>query len=267
MKIEVTKGVDLYVQDWGKGKPIVFLHGWPYSHRIFEYQMMQLAKKGYRAVGIDLRGYGYSDRPWEGNDYDTWANDVGTVIKHLGLRDVTLVGYCMGGAIAVHYIAGTKDSRVAKLVLASTALPAAALLPDDRKWYDEHITGCLDDQARCIVDFAANIFNKPVSAEYTGWLVNLGKISSLYACIRGLEEMRDRDQSAEISRITIPTRIYHGVYDKVLSFSWAESLQKLIKGSTLVRFENSGHGIYYDEKDKLVDELAKFVTETLAKAA
>jgi len=121
MKMEVTKGVNLFVQDWGRGKPIVFVHGWPYGHRIFEYQMMQLAKKGYRAIGFDLRGYGYSERPWEGNDYDTWAGDIGRVIKNLNLKDVTLVGYCMGGGLAAHYWATSKDPRVTKLVLASTA--------------------------------------------------------------------------------------------------------------------------------------------------
>ena len=92
MKIEVTKGVNLFVQDWGRGKPIVFVHGWPYGHRIFEYQMMQLAKKGYRAVGIDLRGYGYSERPWEGNDYDTWAEDIGRVGLLPARGDVRYLG-------------------------------------------------------------------------------------------------------------------------------------------------------------------------------
>ncbi len=267
MKMEVSKGVNLFVQDWGRGKPIVFVHGWPYGHRIFEYQMMQLAKKGYRAIGFDLRGYGYSERPWDGNDYDTWAADVGRVIKNLDLRDVTLVGYCMGGAVAAHYWAASRDSRVTKLAFVSTALPWAASTPDDKKWYDATIRNCSDDQAKCTWDFTSNIFHKPVSAEYNRWLVDLGRIASWYACIRGLEEMRDRDLSSELGKITIPTRIYHGVYDKVIPFNKAESLQKLIKGSTLVRCENSGHAIYWDEKDNFVSELEKFAAETLAKAA
>jgi len=267
MKMEVSKGVNLFVQDWGRGKPIVFVHGWPYGHRIFEYQMMQLAKKGYRAIGFDLRGYGYSERPWEGNDYDTWAGDIGRVIKNLNLKDVTLFGYCMGGALAAHYWTTSKDPRVTKIVFASTALPWAGQRPEDRKWHDEHIKYCLEDQAKCTWDFTSNLFHKPVSAEYNRWLVDLGRISSIYATIRGLEEMRDRDLSKEIGKITIPTTIYHGVHDKVLSYSWAESLHKLIKGSTLVGFENSGHAIYWDERDKLVDELEKFVAEAMAKAA
>jgi pimeloyl-ACP methyl ester carboxylesterase len=267
MKMEVSKGVNLFVQDWGRGKPIVFVHGWPYGHRIFEYQMMQLAKKGYRAVGFDLRGYGYSDRPWDGNDYETWAGDIGRVMKGLNLKDVTLVGYCMGGALAAHYWATNKDPRVTKLVLASTALPWAGQKPEDRKWHDDHIKYCLDDQAKCTWDFTSNLFHKPVSAEYSRWLVDLGRIASIYASVRGLEEMRDRDLGKEIGKITIPTRIYHGVHDKVLSYSWAESLHKLIKGSTLVGFENSGHAIYWDEKDYFVSELEKFVAEAWAKAA
>jgi pimeloyl-ACP methyl ester carboxylesterase len=224
--------------------------------------MVNLAKKGYRAVGFDFRGYGYSDRPWDGNDYDTWANDIGKVIKDLDLRDVTIVGYCMGGAIAAHYWATSKDSRVTKLVLASTSVK-----PEDKKTFDWYIQSCWDDQAKCIWDFGQNQFNRPASAEYGRWLEDYGRITSLYACVRGLEEMRDRDLSGEMGKITIPTRIFHGVQDKVIPFSTAESLQKLVKGSTLVRFENCGHGIYWDERDKLVDEIVKFAAEALAKAA
>jgi pimeloyl-ACP methyl ester carboxylesterase len=267
MKMEVAKGVNLFVQDWGKGKPIVFVHGWPYGHRIFEYQMMKLAKNGYRAIGFDLRGYGYSERPWEGNDYDTWAKDLGWVIKNLDLHDVTLVGYCMGGAVAAHYWATSKDSRVSKLALVSTALPWAASTPDEQKWYDATIKSCYEDQAKCTWDFTSNLFHKPASAEYHRWLVDLGRIASWYATIRGLEEMRDRDLSSELGKITIPTRIYHGVYDKVIPFRKAEALQKYIKGSTLVRCENSGHAIYWDEKDNFADALEKWVSESLAKAA
>ncbi len=106
-----------------------------------------------------------------------------------------------------------------------------------------------------------------MSAEYNRWLVDLGRIASIHSCIRGLEEMRDRDLSSELGKIIIPTRIYHGVHDKVIPFNRAESLQKLIKGSTLVRCENSGHAIYWDGKDNFVSELEKFAAETLAKAA
>jgi pimeloyl-ACP methyl ester carboxylesterase len=101
--VNVAKDVNLYVQDWGKGKPIVLIHGWPLSHRMWEYQAAGIVNHGYRVVAVDLRGYGYSDKPWEGNDYDTWANDIGKVIKDRNLRDVTLAGFSMGGAIVMHY--------------------------------------------------------------------------------------------------------------------------------------------------------------------
>ena len=267
MKMEVSKGVNLFVQDWGRGKPIVFVHGWPYGHRVFEYPMMQLAKKGYRAVGFDLRGYGYSDRTWDGNDFATWAEDLGKVIKNLDLRDVTLVGYCMGGSVVAHYWAANKDSRITKLAFVSTSLPYAAAGAEDKKWYEDTIRNCHDDPMKCAWDFTANIFNKPVSAEYNRWFVDLGRIASIHALIRGLEELRDRDLSSEMGKITIPTRILHGAHDKVIPYNKAEALQKLIKGSTLTRFENSGHALYWDEKDYFVSELDKFAAEALAKAA
>jgi pimeloyl-ACP methyl ester carboxylesterase len=156
---------------------------------------------------------------------------------------------------------------VTKLALASVALPIGAATAEDKKWYEETIKSCHDDWAKCAWDFTANIFHKPASAEYSRWHADLGRIASPYAVIRGLEWMRDYDHTAELGKITIPTRIYHGAYDKVLPYGKAEALQKLIKGSTLWRFENSGHALYWDEKDKFVDELDKYVGEALAKAA
>ena len=105
----------------GEGKPIVLVHGWPSSHLIFEYQMVALAERGYRVVGLDLRGFGQSDKPWHDNDFDTWATDLGAVIAALDLRDATLAGYSMGGAIAMHYAATRQEQRVTKLALLAAA--------------------------------------------------------------------------------------------------------------------------------------------------
>ena len=122
--IEVKKGVRIYAQDWGAGKTIVFVHGWPYSHAMFDYQTLPLSRAGFRTVAIDLRGFGQSDKPYSGNDYDTWADDIGKVIKVLDLKDVTLAGFSMGGGICAHYVATHNDPRVTKLALLAAAAPA-----------------------------------------------------------------------------------------------------------------------------------------------
>ncbi len=265
-RITVAKNVDLYVQDWGAGKTIVFIHGWPFDHRIFEYQMMALAKKDCRVVAIDLRGFGDSDKPWEGNDYDTWAIDVGKVIAHLILRDVTVAGFSMGGAIAAHYVARRIDTRISKLALIAAPVLSAPP-PEDKQRWDEHIKSILSDRPKFMHGHIKDTMNKAASPEYVEWLASMGRKASLRGCIRGAEELRNRDLRPALGNIRIPTRFFHGVMDKIAPISLAESQVGLIRGATLVRFEDSGHALFWDEKDKLVDELDKFAGEKVARAA
>jgi len=122
-KIRTTNGVNINVEDIGAGKPIVFIHGWPVNHKMFEYQFTELPKHGYRCIGIDLRGFGDSDKPWDGYNYNSMADDVKAVLDTLNLQNVTLVGFSMGGAIAIHYIARHQGSHISKLVLLGAAAP------------------------------------------------------------------------------------------------------------------------------------------------
>ena len=109
--VNVDEGVSIYIEDIGSEsgakdvlKPVLFIHGWPLSHEMFEYQYMALHKNGYRGIGIDLRGFGRSDKPWTGYNYDVFADDIKQVISMLNLQGVTLVGFSMGGAIVMHYV-------------------------------------------------------------------------------------------------------------------------------------------------------------------
>lgn len=265
--INVAKNVNLYVEDWGAGKTLVFIHGWPFDHRIFEYQMMSLARRDCRVVAIDLRGFGNSDKPWEGNDYDTWAVDMGKIIAELILRDVTVVGFSMGAAIAAHYVARRIDTRISKLALVSAPSLSGTQKPEDKNTLEGHLQDVLEDKAKFMSDYVKGLFQNPASQEYRNWLVSLGRDASIRACIRGLEELRDRDLRPALGNIRIPTRFFHGVMDQFVPLSVAESQVKLIKGATLVRFENSGHAVFLDEKEKLVEELEKFAGEKAARVA
>lgn len=266
-KVSVAKNVNLYVQDWGAGKTIVFIHGWPFDHRMFEYIMMDLAKKDSRVVAVDLRGFGQSDKPWVGNDYDTWAIDIGKVIGELILRDVTLAGFSMGGAIVAHYVARRIDTRISRLALLSAPVLNAAPRPEDKKVLEGYMQELLADRPKFMADYVKGIFETPVSSEYREWLASQGRTASIRACIRSLEELRDRDLRPALTNIRMPTRFFHGVMDQFIPISLAEAQVGLIKGSSLVRFENSGHALFWDEKDKLVNELDKFASEKVAKAA
>ncbi|MCL1977872.1 MAG: alpha/beta hydrolase [Candidatus Bathyarchaeota archaeon] len=268
--VNVAKDVNLYVQDWGKGKPIVLIHGWPLSHRMWEYQASGIVNHGYRVVAIDLRGYGYSDKPWEGNDYDTWASDIGKVIKDRNLHDVTLVGFSMGGAIAMHYVATTNDSRISKLALLAAAGPCLIKKTDNpqgipRQIWDGFLQAEIQDRAKFKHEFNKSFFNKPVSQELNHWFEAIGMQADAHASLQGLEELGAHDLRTEISTIKIPTRSFHGLKDKIVPFAMAEEQKKLIKGLEIVKFENSGHGMFIDEDDKLFEELLLFHEEEIGR--
>jgi non-heme chloroperoxidase len=116
-KIKASDGVNINIEDIGAGRPIIFIHGWPVNHRMFEYQFTELPKHGYRCIGIDLGGFGDSDKPWNNYNYDTMADDLQAVVEKLNLQNAVLVGFSMGGAIAIHYIARHKGLGISKLVL------------------------------------------------------------------------------------------------------------------------------------------------------
>lgn len=263
--VEVEPGVKVFVQDWGSGKPIVFIHGWPLSHRMFEYQFTQLPKLGYRCIGIDLRGYGQSDKPWGDYNYNVFADDVKKVLEALDLRDVTLAGFSMGGAVTIHYMARHAGDRVAKVALFGAAAPCLTKKPDfpqglDNAPYDDFIKACYTDRAQMNVDFGNVTFHKPLSPKLNDWFVNLGMEASAHATAMSVVALRDSDLRPDLAKIVVPTAIFHGVHDKVAPFGiTAEVNHQGINGSKLIRFENSGHGLFYDEKDKFNEELMRFV--------
>ncbi|HEY3420053.1 MAG TPA: alpha/beta hydrolase [Methanomassiliicoccales archaeon] len=266
--VEVEPGVKLYVQDWGEGKPILFIHGWPLNHRMFEYQTMALPKQGFRVIALDLRGFGMSDKPWNGYDYDTWVQDIRKVIDALKLRDVTLVGFSIGGAIAMHYAATQNDDRVSKLVLIAAAGPSFVNRPKfphgvPTSAVEGLIQGEKADRAKLKQDFGNIFFHKAPSEPMARFYESLGMQASAHASLRGLEELRDEDLTGEIGSIRIPTRIFHGVNDKVVPFELGEVQRESIPGSQLIRFESSGHAICYEESDKVIEELARFVSEEI----
>lgn len=264
--IEVEPGVEIHVQDWGEGRPLVLVHGWPLSLRMFDAQAMELPARGIRIVALDLRGFGLSTKTWEGLDYDTWASDVGRVISILGLNDVTLAGFSIGGAIAAHYVATSRDPRVAKLALLAAPVPALKAGPDVPDGVPVGtIQAIIDDEvadlAKAKSEFVSSFFSTDVSPELRRWYGDMGLMAPPRSTVRGFEEIRDRDLRDEVRHIEIPTRIFHGVNDKVVPFALGQLQSKLIKGAKLVQFETGGHGLCYEERDRLNDELEKFVNE------
>ena len=265
-KIRTGNGVNINVEDVGTGKPVVFLHGWPVNHKMFEYQFTELLKHGYTCVGIDLRGFGDSDKPWDGYNYDTMADDLRAVLDTLNLQNVTLVGFSMGGAISIHYMARHQGSGIAKLALLGAAAPCFTKREGfpygiDKTAVDELITQTYSDRPAMLKNFSELFFANPqkLSPEFKIWNLGLGLAASAYATIHCAIELRNRDLRGDLANLHLPTLILHGVDDHICLFDLAKAMHDSIKDSELVPVEKAGHGFYYEEKEKVNAELMRFI--------
>lgn len=265
-KIKSIDGVNINVEDVGSGKPIVFLHGWPVNHKMFEYQFTELPKHGYRCLGIDLRGFGDSDKPWDGYNYDTMADDLRTVIDTLNLQNLILVGFSMGGAIAIHYMARHEGYGISKLALLGAAAPCFTKRGDfphgiPKTAVDDLIQQTYADRPSMLKNFSEIFFANPqtLSPEFKIWNLNLGLAASSHATVQCAIELRDRDLRGDLATVRVPSLILHGSDDKVCLFDLATAMHDGIKNSELVSIDKAGHGFYYEEKDRVNAELIRFI--------
>lgn len=266
--IKVETNVKIYVEDLNpEGKEtILFIHGWPGSHKLFEYQFDQLPKEGYRCIGIDTRGFGNSDKPWIGYDYDTLSDDVRCVIDTLGLQDITLAGHSTGGAIAIRYMARHKGHGVSKLALFAAAAPSLIKRPNfpyglDKETVVELIQGTYTDRPKMLQDFGNTFFYQHITQAFSDWFFQLGLQASGWATAAIANTWINEVLFYDLGQINVPTLIIHGIHDKVVPFQLGEIQNKSIKNSKLIPFNFSGHASFYDQKDKFNRELVKFVEE------
>lgn len=232
---------------------------------MFEYQLTQLPQHGYRCIAIDLRGYGKSDQPWGDYSFDVLTDDVKKVLETLNLQDVALVGFSMGGAVALRYMGRHNSAYVTKLILLGAATPCLTKKPDfpqglDAAAYDSFIDACYSARAKLNAEFGKATFHNPLSPELGTWFTTLEMQASPHATAMGVIALRDSDLRSDLAKITVPTAIFHGIHDQVALIAiTAEVNHQGIQGSKLIYFENSGHGLFYDEKDKLNQELINFI--------
>lgn len=260
--IEVERGVKIYVEEAGHGRPILFIHGWPVNHKMYEYQVNVLPQYGYRCICLDLRGFGKSDAPWQGYTYNRMADDIRVVIDTLRLNHATLVGFSMGGSIAIRYVTRHAAHGIRSLVLAAAAAPVFTKRPDypygmTKEEVDGFIAATYTDRPKMVAEFGKMFFATAVSEPFREWFNGLGLQASSIGTIRGLESLRDEDLRGELPYVQLPTTILHGKLDKVCPYPFAEIQHKGIRGSTLVPFEKSGHGLFYDEMQKFNLELLR----------
>lgn len=264
--IMVEPGVRVYVNDINPSgkKTIIFLHGWPANHRLFEYQYNILPHIGYRCIGIDTRGFGNSDKPWNGYSYNRLADDVFHVIKALNLCNVTLLGHSTSGAVAIRYMARYHGFGVSKLVLCASAAPSLIQRPNfpyGLKAEDIEsgfIQKSYNDRPKMLEDFGKIFFYKQVSPPLSDWLFQMGLQAAGYATIAISKHWITEKLFNDLSTIHAPTLIMHGIHDQVVPYQLGIIQNQEITGSRLITFENSGHGLFYDELDKFNRKLAQF---------
>lgn len=245
-------------------KAIVMIHGWPLSQEIFEYQKRMLVDTGYRVVTMDLRGFGKSDAPAFGYRYDQLAFDVYQVIRSLKLNAFVLAGFSMGGAVALRYMRLFQGYGVKKLVLMAAAAPRFTRTPGfpygmTKEDVNQLIQQAETDRAQLSENFSRMLLACPHGDSIKNWFRGLSLEASGIGTVGTAYSLRDEDDRQDLTCVHVPTGIFHGKKDKIVPFEMALLQQEGIRNARLFPFENSGHGVFYDELSRFNQTFLTFL--------
>jgi non-heme chloroperoxidase len=268
--ITTTDGTIIYYKDWGSGQPLVFSHGWPLSADAWDDQLTLVASNGFRGIAHDRRGHGRSSQPWNGNDLDTYADDLAELIDQLDLHDVILVGHSTGGGEVTRYIGRHGTDRVAKAVLVS-AIPPLMLKTDANpgglpiEAFDEIRDGLAADRSQFYEDLSAPFYgaNREGSTVSQGvrdafWLMSMqAGLKGAYDCVKAFSET---DLTEDLKRFDVPTLIIHGDDDQIVPFADSAPLSsKIVADAELKVYPAAPHGLTLTHKDQFNADLLEFI--------
>jgi non-heme chloroperoxidase len=268
--ITTKDGTMIFFKDWGTGPAVVFSHGWPLNADAWDSQMMFLGAKGYRVIAHDRRGHGRSSQPWNGNDMDTYADDLAALTEALDLKDATHVGHSTGGGEVVRYIRRHGAKRVGKVVLIAS-VPPIMLKTDANPGglplsvFDGIRTGVINDRSQFFKDLSLPFYgcNKPGAKVSQGvrdqfWRQGmLMSIKGAYDCIKAFSET---DFTEDLRLLNVPTLVLQGDADQILPFEDAGKLQaKIVKGATLKVYPGAPHGLCTTHEDQVNADLLEFL--------
>ena len=268
-----NKGVDIYYEDYGQGPAVVMLHGWPLSHKMFEYTTKELVAAGFRAISYDRRGFGASARPWDGYDYDTLTSDLHALLNELDLEDATILGFSMGGGEVARYFTKYGNERVGKAVLVSSVVPIVkktANNPDGvpQDAFDDIMEGLNTDRVKFVAGFGKNFYNysnnplasNDVSEKQLDFDWSIMAHASGRATRQTAYSWYETDFRADARNINVPTLIIHGDEDKVVPIATAgEQAAKLIPNNRYEVIEGAPHGLFATHPDQFHKILLDFL--------
>jgi len=263
--------VQLSYKDYGEGRPVVLIHGWPLSKDMWEYQIDDLVNAGLRVIKYDRRGFGKSDKPWNGYDYDTFASDLNAIMEKLDLQDAVLVGFSMGGGEVVRYLSRYGSDRVSKIVLVSSVTPYLLKTPNNPEGVDESVfadmiagikkdrIGFLDDFGKMF--FGVSLVNHPLSEPLRHYYLELASVALPRATVQCVMAFGHTDFRNDVQNITVPTLIIHGDSDKIVPIEVSgERVAKMLPQAAYKVYEGAPHGLFYTHREQLNADLVAFCT-------
>ena len=261
----------LYVKDWGAGRPVILMSGWPLSSDSWDDQAMALANSGLRTIAYDRRGFGRSSQPWSGYDYDTLADDLAAVIDQTGAKDAVLVGFSMGGGEVARYMSRHGGKSVSQAVLVSSVVPYMLKTSDnpdgtEQAVFDKMAEGMKEDRAKFFAGFfkdffGVNLLSHPASTELMEWARSVSMQASLKATLACAKSFASTDFRPDLAAFKVPTLIIHGTDDKTVPIDASgRAAARGISQATLIEYEGAPHGLFATEKDRLALDLLQFLS-------